>query len=97
MRDELIKLVSITASGSELKEHEIEIYADKKSVVRSEFYSAVQVGLKVKYIFEVDSDDFEMCTRESGAEPARIIHNGVNYNILRSYERTKGIMEITVG
>lgn len=99
MRDELIELVSLIPDGTKIRESTEEIFAERKSAARNEFYTAKQVELIPKYIFEVNPDDFEMCIENNGGsiQPTRIRTFGQTYNIIRTFQKSIDSMEITVG
>lgn len=99
MRDELIELVSLIPDGTKIRENTEEIFAERKSVVRSEFYSAQQVGLTPKYVFDINPDDFEMCIENNGGSihPTRIKACDQVYNIIRTFQKDMHSMEITAG
>ena len=99
MKNEIIKLIIGTAQGAEIIYEGIDVFAEKKSVTRSEFYGAYQVGLNPKYIFVVDSLDYEMTRRVANTVETyaqEIEYNGAKFAILRTYDN--GIdTELTVG
>lgn len=68
-----------------------EIFANKKSVKRSEFYMAANTGLKPELIFEVRSIEFN--NDEKVRYPSG--DNGKVYAIIRTYDKGE-IMELTV-
>lgn len=100
MRDELLHLITLVPYGNKVREVKTEIFTERKSLTRSEFYSAYQVGLKGKYVFEISPDDYEMCKIAfDGKElyPTRINYRGQDYNILRIFSLNSNSMEITAG
>ena len=54
------------------------VYANKKSVKRSEFYQAAATGLKPELVFEVHT--FEL------SNDKKVRYNGKEYAIIRTYE-----------
>ena len=66
---------------------DVEVYANKKSVVRAEFYPAFAVGIEAKIAFEVRSEDYD------GQKD--ILHEGKAYEVIRSYQKGEGIVELT--
>ena len=93
------KLVTLTASGSTVTRTETSVFCTKKSVSYKEFYVAVEVGINPQYIFEIDIDEYLAAVKTvSGAKyrPTELIFDGEKFNIIRTYEKVGGIMEITV-
>ena len=64
-----------------------QVYANKKSVWQSEVYLAAQVGLKPKFLFEVNTFEFD--------NDEKVRYNGKVYDITRVYENGD-ITELTV-
>ena len=94
------KLVTLTASGSTVVRTETPVWCTKKSVSYKEFYAAVEVGINPTYIFEVDIDEYirAIITETGGTKkrPTELIFDGEKINIIRTYEKVGGLMEITV-
>lgn len=94
------KLVTLTASGSTVVRTETPVWCTKKSVNCKEFYAAVEVGINPTYIFEVDIDEYirAIITETGGTKkrPTELIFDGEKFNIIRTYEKVGGLMEITV-
>ena len=94
------KLVTLTASGSTVVRTETPVWCTKKSVNYKEFYAAVEVGINPTYIFEVDIDEYirARITETGGTKkrPTELIFDGEKFNIIRTYEKVGGLMEITV-
>ena len=94
------KLVTLTASGATVVRTETPVWCTKKSVSYKEFYAAVEVGINPTYIFEVDIDEYlrAVITETGGTKkrPTELIFDGEKFNIIRTYERVGGLMEITV-
>lgn len=109
MRDKLIELVTVlgseeNANGFRTKEHteKAEVFADIKSVGRTEYYEAVRAGMQVNIIFVVDADDFKLSEHEITVDgkpkkikASKIIYDGTTYLIHRTFVKDSGIMEIT--
>lgn len=103
MRDELIKLITEYKEGKELKKAEFEIFAEEKSLSRSEFYTGYTAGISVRKIFEMDPDDYDSADVKKEVDgkvvtfhPSIIEHNGENFNIVRSYKKNHSSIEVTV-
>lgn len=76
-----------------------DIYCEKKSSTRAEFYGAYAVGLRPKFVLEIDPYDWEMVAEqlEKGSVPTIVSYRGIEYTILRSYQTNESVMELTVG
>lgn len=85
MKTEVIKLITKTSSGAEVARKETEIYAEKKSVRQSEFYTAQQFGRNPQIMFTVDALDFESAEVD-GTSASEVEYNEKHYVILRTYE-----------
>ena len=98
-------LVTLTAAGSEVTRNETEVFCGKKSVNFKEFYAASQVGINPSYIFEMDISEYESAViRTPNADqtvtvtrPTELIYQGEKFNIIRTYETTNQLIEVTVG
>lgn len=94
-------LVTLTANGATVTRTETPIWCTKKSVSYKEFYAAIEVGINPTYIFEVDIDEYleAVITDETSGtktRPTELIFDGEKFNIIRTYEKVGGLMEITV-
>lgn len=69
---------------------ETKVYANKKSVKRSEFYQAQAAGFKPEKVFEVRTIEF------NEDKHTHVKYNNVIYKILRSYEVDSEITELTL-
>ena len=80
-------------------DNEIEVFAEEKEVVRTEFYEAMRNGISVKKILIVRLEDFELSKHkdENGnMEYANeIIYEDVRYKIIRTFSRNKSKVELT--
>jgi len=89
---DVIELITVTTTQNELGD-DIEtktykqVYANKKSVRQSEFYQAMNNGLKPELMFEVRSIDY------SNEESLR--YNDKEYAIIRVYDKKGEITELT--
>ena len=109
MCNELIELVTVLGSDkdadgftTEEKIKKVEVFADIKSVGRTEYYEAVRAGMNVNIIFVVDTDDFKLSEHEMDVDGAikkvkasKIIHDGTTYLVHRTFVKDSGLMEIT--
>lgn len=109
MCNELIELVTVLggeedSDGFRTEEHteKVGVFADIKSVGRTEYYEAARAGMRADIIFVVDADDFKLSEHEITVDGAikkvkasKIIHNGTAYLIHRTFVKESGLMEIT--
>jgi len=83
-----------------ITEEKIEIFVNEKSVTRTEFYSAMQSGIKPSVVFEVHTEDFELSRRTIGSKPVyaeKIEYKGFVYDVIRTYSKDNFIIELTCG
>ena len=57
MRNEICTLIGLTSDGEKVGPVEEEVYCTRKSSARTEFYSANAVGMKPRFILEIDPMD----------------------------------------
>ena len=96
MRNDICILVLNYASGAEIKKKALQVFCSRKSAGRSEYYAAYAVGLKPKFVLEIDPMDWESLT-EQGEHANKVIYKGTEYNILRDYQTNESSLELTVG
>jgi hypothetical protein len=92
-------LITLAASGSTVNRIETPVFCGKKSVGYREFYAAIEVGMNPTYVFEMDVDEYEQaCSVENEVRriPTELIYGGAKYNIIRTYEKPDGTIEVTV-
>ena len=92
-------LITLAASGATVVPTETSVFCGKKSVGFREFYAAIQVGMNPNYVFEMDVDEYEAaCFTENEVRhiPTELIYQGARYNIVRTYEKPDGTIEVTV-
>lgn len=65
------------------------VYVRVKSATRAEFYEALRSGVRVSMMFDVRVEDFE---RAGGA--TRIEYAGKTYDIVRTYQADKSMIEL---
>lgn len=99
MRNEICTLIGMKADKSTIGRITEDIYCEKKSSTRAEFYGAYAVGLRPKFVLEIDPYDWEMVAEqlEKGSVPTIVLYRGVEYTVLRSYQTNESAMELTVG
>ena len=95
------KLITLTANGADVTRLETSVWCTRKSVSYKEFYAAVEVGINPTYIFEIDIDEYLEAviieeTSKKKIRPTELIFDGEKFNIIRTYEKVGGIIEITV-
>ena len=80
------------------EKYETTVFANRKSVGRTEFYSAMQAGINQNVAYDVWCEEFEESAYidENGKKhyPSRIEDNVVEYNITRTYTKDGEILEI---
>lgn len=64
-----------------------EVWANKKSVTRSEFYASNASGIDLKYVFEIRSEDY-------GGQKD-ILYDGKAYEVIRTYQKGEGTIELS--
>lgn len=92
-------LITLMADGSTVDRIETSVFCTRKSVNYKEFYAAVEVGMNPTYVFEVDIDEYIAAVKVQGDKkirPTEIIFDGEKFNIVRTYEKVGGIIELTV-
>ncbi len=100
MRNDICTLVTLAADGSEVEPTENEVFCEKSSCTRSEFYQAYAVGLSPKLTLEIDPEDYENASviqSEQIINPQQVMYKGARYNILRSYQKDESTLSLTVG
>lgn len=100
MRNDIIKLQTQYKDGKEIKVFEAEIFAEKKSLTRNEFYASVNVGLNPKYVFEMSPDEYSLADVDMNGviyHATHVLYEGHKMPIIRSYEKSISSMELTVG
>lgn len=64
-----------------------EVWADRRSVKRQEFYSALAAGRSADVVFGVQADDY--------AGQTEVTYDGQSYKVLRSYQTGPDEVELT--
>lgn len=109
LNSELIELVTVldiaeddSGFGTDEKIVKTEVFAGIKSVGRTEYYEAVRAGVQVSIIFLVDADDFSLSEhiievegKQKKVKASKIIYDGTEYLIHRTYRNNFGMLEIT--
>lgn len=104
MRNKKVTLITkykASATAKTISEERTGIWAEVKSVKRTEFYEAYTSNLKPRNIVDVLPSEYNraIVTTDDGDifEPTRIEVDGQERNIIRIYTRNDYSMEITVG
>lgn len=103
MYRDIITLIAVTkgqdADGFPAEvEHTHDVFADKKSVSRAEFYSSLQAGTTATAVFNTRAVDFNEAVYNdvNGKHEATCLeHDGKKYKILRTYSKDDEMLEIT--
>ncbi len=66
---------------------DVEVWANRKSVARTEFYASNANGIDLKYVFEIRSEDY------NGQKD--ILHDGKAYEVVRAYQKGEGTIELS--
>ena len=78
--------ITYDSFGDEIKAYtDTVVWANKKSVTRSEFYSANMSGIKVDMVFEIHVEDYSNQIE---------VLAGVNYEVIRAYQKGEGTIEL---
>ena len=97
MRNDVCTLISLYTSGVKQERKETEVYCEKKSAGRTEYYAAYAVGLRPRFVLSVDPMDFEDASGPGGELPSMVVYGGKEYNIYRDYNTDESAIELTVG
>lgn len=99
MRNDKVALVTLLPDENNVNEKQIIVFAEKKSVVRTEFYAAYGVGLNAKWTFNINPGDYEMTRFVINGEEfyaSQLIYNGARFDIVRTYKTNADNMEVVV-
>lgn len=100
MRNELITLVTKYPDGTEVKTKKIELWAEKKSVTRTEYYAAIASKLKPKYVFDINPEEYHLADEtidEKTYHATHVQYEGFLLEIIRTFDKSMDSMEMTVG
>lgn len=100
LRNEQIEIITKYPVGSKIEQKSVVIFAERKNLTRSEFYTAITAGLKTSYIFDINPDEYalaDICIDEKLYQATHVKYNGQIYEIIRIYEKNSDSMEMTVG
>jgi len=77
-----------------------EVFVEKKSIKRSEFYASMQAGMKPSIAFNLRIEDFEATKHIVDLQAVyatKITYDGATYDILRDYSVDDAMTELTCG
>lgn len=80
--------------------HTVDVYADEKSVGRTEKYEAMRSGIDVSLVLSVRTEDWELTRHTESGRPSyarKVLKDGCEYNIIRAYKTGKARIELTCG
>ena len=99
MRNELCVLITLYQENGEIERKETEVFCNRKSSNRSEYYAAYAVGLKPRHVLEIDPLDWENASvmNPECILPNKVIYRGTEYNIYRDYQTNEATLELTIG
>lgn len=100
MRNDVITLTTQYKDGRDIKEKDVEVFAERKSLTRNEFYSAINVNLSPKWVFEMSPDEYSLADVDLDGviyHATHVKYEGHKLNIIRTYEKSYTSMELTVG
>ncbi len=107
MLDKAINLIYASDTGRKdeydypiFEDVKTEVFVEKLSVTRSEFYTAMQSGMKPSIVFKVWYDDFELTRHDVDGKPVyadKVEYDGNTYNILRTYSKDETVLELVCG
>ena len=75
-----------------------DVFVNKKSVARAEFYSALQSALKPTQIFELRAEEWELTRHLENSKEVyatQLIYNGATYEIIRAFSKNDSMVELT--
>lgn len=77
-----------SATGAAVQTNtDTKVYADKKSVKRTEYYAAQAAGARADTLFTVNADDY--------AGQMYVVYGGVTYKVTRAYQTGLGRVDLT--
>ncbi len=106
MRNEVCTLIVSYPAYGKIAEIEKDVFCSRKSAVRSEFYAAYAVGLKPRFVLQLDPMDWkailDLLPKDLPEDvkeiaPNKVRYCGSVYNIYRDYQTDESTIEITVG
>ncbi len=102
MRNNVVTIVTKYPDKSlnKIEKKSIDVYAEIKSVTRSEFYTGYTSGHAPRCIVEMDTAEYHMADVEADGElynATHVIINNHEYGIIRAYEMSPLSIEITAG
>lgn len=95
--NDLITLISVkkepdrNALQAEVEVDRLEVFADIRSVKRSEYYEADRAGVKLALSVYIHADDYGAITK-----PSLVEYMGTKYRIYRTYQETDLSIELVL-
>lgn len=95
MRNDIIKLLSESDKkdsdgySNKVTATARTVFAEAKSVTRSEFYSAMQSGVTAVIVFDINALDYDGETK--------VEYNGKKYSVIRTYQIKADDIELVCG
>ena len=84
----------------ESAKHELEVYAEEKSVGRTEKYEAMRTVINVSTVLSLRIEDWELTRHIEDGKPAyarKVLIDGCEYKIVRAFKTGKARIELTCG
>ncbi len=81
------------------KECEVTVFAEEKSVTRTEMYESMKAGVTVKTVYELRQEDWELVRRMADkrcVEKVKDFDENI-YRIIRTYKVGKAKIELVCG
>lgn len=102
MRNNVVTIVTKYPDKSlnRIEEKSIKVYAEIKSVTRSEFYTGHTSGYVPRTVVEMDTAEYHLADVEADGKlynATHVIINNHEYGIIRAYEISPLSIEITAG
>ena len=77
-----------------------EVCCCEKSVTRTEFYNAHREGFSVSLVLEVRQEDWELTKHMANGKRAyatKVLYDGGEYDIVRTYRNDKSMIQLMCG
>lgn len=99
MRNQAAVLKTEYANGTGISESSFNVLCEEKSVSFKEFYQAYAVGITPRVILDIDPGDYEAAKITVGTVitlPNKVLYEGNEYLIIRSFRKGNLHMELTL-
>lgn len=89
--EDIVKLRAVTAEikdgfATRVPATEKTVYAEKKSVGRTEFYLSAQAGMRADIVFALRAADY--------SQELEVEHGGLMYSVVRTYQKDRDLVEL---